>query len=1220
MRILAVRLRNLNSLTGSWAIDFTAPEYAASGIFAITGPTGAGKSTILDAICLALFARTPRLGHISKGSNEIMSRRAGDCFAEVEFETRQGRYRCHWGQHRARRSPEGDLQPPKHEMVDAASGKVLESRSREVGRLVEQTTGMDYDRFTRSILLAQGDFAAFLEADADQRAPILEQITGSSVYSRISMAVHERTSEERRKVGQLQEAMGNVALLDEEQEQALVTAINEGAAAATGLQEQLARIGQSLHRLAAIQALKTQLATIDGQLLDLEQRRQLAGPDLARLDLGQRAQTLFADYARLTQVQERVSALRVRGEELRAASDRMQQEHRQVAEEHVRACEQVQEAVELQGREHETIKIVRALDLHIHEKKKIIAQVSASQRQTGQEREQALLRRREQAQAETAGRLHLVDAFLRDHAADGLLVEHLAGFRQQLQQLGTRENELVRLTQSHAHQQVARKEAASTVARLSQAEAQAAQAAAELQQRRQEAQEHIQNLLAGQPLSFWRNRIEQGEQRLRRLEQAGELLTRRKALEEELAGLAGGLAVLEETTRQHTSALQVLEDKRQLQQQLAAQCERNHLLALRIRSYQEERGRLAEGDPCPLCGAIEHPWAVERPIAAGTDEPLAQAQAELERTQLLIAEQRESLVGLNKDSEHARRSIEAGRLRLGEVAGQLTAMRELLGDDAGADSPARLLEARHKQGEETAALRQRIQAVEAAEGSLQAVAAALEQAAARHADVLRQAEAARHADEAIEQEMGRLAGQAEEGRGLIAAGRAELLAQLQPLGIGECPPQQAGLLLSQLEARQQAWKAQQQQREELLRLQVQLQAEQDKADLLLAAIDTTLARQATELEEARREEGRLRGERFELYGDRDPNLEEQKLKTLVQQAEKRELAVRTRLAVIDKTLHAQSEQLRVGAEETATLLPQSRDMEAALLGRLPAAGFDNLAAFCAALLPPETMAELDAIKQGLDKEQAVLVSRRAEAQAALAREEEQRQGEQEQPELLIEQAARAQELETLQQRIGADRERLAVNRRHAIQFETQRLALAAQEKELERWELLHLLIGSADGKKFRVFAQGLTFEVMISHANRQLRKMSDRYILLRDPKEPLALLVIDNYQAGEIRSTRNLSGGESFLVSLALALGLSAMASHNVRVDSLFLDEGFGALDEEALDVALQTLAELQQDGKLIGVISHVPMLKDRIDLRIQVLPGPGGCSRLVGPGCAQCS
>ena len=181
MKILAVHLRNLNSLAGSWSIDFTAPEYAASGIFAITGPTGAGKSTILDAICLALFAQTPRLGHISKSSNEIMSRRAGDCFAEVAFETQAGRYRCHWGQHRARRSADGELQPPRHEIVDAITSKVLETRTKEVTRLVEQITGMDYDRFTRSILLAQGSFAAFLEADADQRAPILEQITGTGI-------------------------------------------------------------------------------------------------------------------------------------------------------------------------------------------------------------------------------------------------------------------------------------------------------------------------------------------------------------------------------------------------------------------------------------------------------------------------------------------------------------------------------------------------------------------------------------------------------------------------------------------------------------------------------------------------------------------------------------------------------------------------------------------------------------------------------------------------------------------------------------------------------------------------------------------------------------------------------------------------------------------------------------------------------------------------------
>jgi len=168
---------------------------------------------------------------------------------------------------------------------------------------------------------------------------------------------------------------------------------------------------------------------------------------------------------------------------------------------------------------------------------------------------------------------------------------------------------------------------------------------------------------------------------------------------------------------------------------------------------------------------------------------------------------------------------------------------------------------------------------------------------------------------------------------------------------------------------------------------------------------------------------------------------------------------------------------------------------------------------------------------------------------------------------------------------------------------------------MQRWQRLDNLIGSSNGKKFRNFAQGITFEIMVQHANRNLQKMSDRYILLRDKKHPLELNVMDNYRGGDVRTTKNLSGGESFLVSLALALGLSNMASNNVRVDSLFLDEGFGTLDEETLETALQTLASLQQEGKIIGIISHIAALRDRLDTRIQVSPGLGGHSRLIGPG-----
>ena len=102
MRILKIRFKNLNSLAGEWEIDLAHPAFSSNGIFAITGPTGAGKPTILDAICLALYGRTPRLNRINRNGNEIMSRQTGECFAEVVFETQTGRYRCYWSQHRAR--------------------------------------------------------------------------------------------------------------------------------------------------------------------------------------------------------------------------------------------------------------------------------------------------------------------------------------------------------------------------------------------------------------------------------------------------------------------------------------------------------------------------------------------------------------------------------------------------------------------------------------------------------------------------------------------------------------------------------------------------------------------------------------------------------------------------------------------------------------------------------------------------------------------------------------------------------------------------------------------------------------------------------------------------------------------------------------------------------------------------------------------------------------
>jgi len=236
----------LNSLVGEWQIDLTHPAYTSDGIFAITGPTGAGKTTILDAICLALYGRTPRLNKVTKSGNEIMSRQTGECFAEVTFETQSGCYRCHWSQHRSRKKSDGELQTPKQEIANADSGEIIESNIRGVAGQIEKATGMDFDRFTRSMLLAQGGFAVFLQAAPDERAPILEQITGTEIYSQISIRVHERQREEREKLNLLQAETAGIAILDPEQEQEIGQAFETKQKEETDLAAKSADIGNAI--------------------------------------------------------------------------------------------------------------------------------------------------------------------------------------------------------------------------------------------------------------------------------------------------------------------------------------------------------------------------------------------------------------------------------------------------------------------------------------------------------------------------------------------------------------------------------------------------------------------------------------------------------------------------------------------------------------------------------------------------------------------------------------------------------------------------------------------------------------------------------------------------------------------------------------------------------------------------------------------------------------
>ncbi len=309
MKLLELRFKNLNSLYGEWVIDFAHPEYVSNGIFALTGPTGgAGKSTILDAICLALYGATPpRLGRITKSNNEIMSRQTGNCYAEVLFASKAGKFRCHWEQRRARSRADGNLQDAEHQIIDADSGKPIETMKSRVGLVIEDKTGMDFDRFTRSILLAQGRFDSFLKADSEQKSKILEQITGTEMYSEISKRVHDRQRKEQEALKQLQVETAGIMILGAEQEKAIKKELEEKLQQESTLTGNLSKTNDALLWMKNIQNLTKEIEDFTQDKEKLTSEMETFKPHRSLLSNALKASSLDGIYATLTALRSQQS-------------------------------------------------------------------------------------------------------------------------------------------------------------------------------------------------------------------------------------------------------------------------------------------------------------------------------------------------------------------------------------------------------------------------------------------------------------------------------------------------------------------------------------------------------------------------------------------------------------------------------------------------------------------------------------------------------------------------------------------------------------------------------------------------------------------------------------------------------------------------------------------------------------------------------------------------
>lgn len=1220
MRILQVRFKNLNSLVGEWEIDLTHPSFASDGIFAITGPTGAGKTTVLDAICLALYGRTPRLNKVNKSWNEIMSRQTGDCFAEVTFETQAGRYRCHWSQHRARKKPGGELQVPKHEIADADSGEIFEAKIRGVAEQIEAATGMDFDRFTRSMLLAQGGFAAFLQAAPDERAPILEQITGTEIYSQISVRVHERRSSERKKLDVLQAELAGIQLLSPEDEQQLGTSLEQKSQQDVDINQQITQKNKAITWIEGIARLEEELRRLSQQKDDLQTRIEAFAPEHERLRFANQALELFGDYSALTAIRrEQETDRRTLGEN---------QESLPGCEEAVKLADGVTKMVaeELETKKAEqqkeipVIRKVRELDLKITEKdapikaaKDSIAEVSTSLEalRTKQKNDCADLDIKRKALADLLQQLEATKA-------DGGLVEHLTGIRGRFEALQNLHGQLVgkldEIKQADDQLQEASRVWQEESANLDKGN----RGLESIQVTLAEKQTELQKVLENMELSEWRKSqsllTAQKDLLTKATEAAQSLLKSKQAVDK----LGNRKTTLSAETSTLTSLLGSQAEKQAALAKEMELLETQLTLLNKIEDLEEERHQLQDGEPCPLCGAKEHPFAEGNvPVPDETRQRLTSVRNGLKTVADAVSDLKVKLAQVGKDleqvasgqREQAEKIDEANRL-LCEACSDLPldAFDPDLGDKLKGLQEDNRQALVHANGT--------LEAAEAVEKAVAMQRESLEKAKESVVKAERETQASAHNKDSAGQLLARLKKEADGYRDQQEKTIVLLQKDIQTFGIETLSIDNLDAVHEQLTSRRDQWMASQKEKATL--------------DQKIAAFEMQTRHQAEQIQKYENElkkqrdllDGLLRGrvdfvrERQDVFGDKKPDDEEARLSTAIDAADKKLDAARQKLGTANQVLSQLKSRIEELVKAIGTRDIQLQGTEEAFLKRLKTSGFSDEENFKSACLPESQRKSLAQQSQKLADEKTEITAREREKSKMLEAERQKQMTEKPLDELKNALEVLVSKQKELQQEIGGIRQKLKDNESLKQQQQERAQAIDTQKRECSRWDLLHELIGSADGKKYRNFAQGLTFEMMIGHANRQLQKMTDRYLLIRDDAQPLELNVIDNYQAGEVRSTKNLSGGECFIVSLSLALGLSHMASKNVRVDSLFLDEGFGTLDDEALDTALETLASLQQDGKLIGVISHVPALKERISTQIQVIPQAGGRSQISGPGC----
>ncbi len=1021
MKILAIRGKNLASLEGEFDIDFTTVPLRSAGIFAITGPTGAGKSTILDALCLALFDDAPRLNKAEqlkieddnqdnitlKDSRNILRKGAIEGYAEVDFVALNGdKYRSRWMVRRARNRADGALQSTSIKLDNLSTSFEEQGTKKDLLNRIAEIIGLTFNQFTRAVLLAQGDFATFLKAKQNEKAELLEKLTGTEIYSKISSLIYEKTGVAKNALEMLKQRIADVKLLNDDELDTFILEKEKLIKEIEPLRHQLSAIEKKLRWMKDEEQLKKEITQADNELKATQTKIQEAAPRyeyMAMIDLSQEIRDTYLDLeSRRKQQITLTNNQQSKEKELKLVQERLEKTEADLKTAKTQLEELEQKYTNLKP------DIVKARELDI--------QIRTTRERTEQVKKELDLQQESLKTSE----------------------QNILSLQTHLKDIQQNKAALEKWFESNNHYK-------ETVSRI--------------------------DLVT----TLYNN-----------------ALTSKKQYENATKSLEAGQAMLQTLTKQ-------LEQQEEEAERL------NTLLPTEIINLRE---KLEDGKPCPVCGSVHHPLSSFREQESNIDEK------ELETAKNKIAETilktKDNINGTQKNIIEFQVHINSFQSQYdsayGDLKGYLSFLtdwenmfdqgllqKELEGIASRWDSNKVKLDSNSQQME-TLSVR-----IEAENKTLLTVKEELKKKTElfnEYAGILN-----RNTDE----------------RALLLKGKS----------------------VEDIENRYIVL------REDYSKVYEQQRQARESLESQKASINGTITQLRIDAETNSEQINKLVVDVQEWING-NHQISEEMLKDLMSRSR--------------EWINQEKNYLTEIKNQELVLSTTLKERNTRLMKHQESEDKPNV---------DESKEHLELKFSGIGEKQETINKRLTEIQVALTTHEQ-------------------------------GKERIK-------SFESE---LRTKDELYTNWAKLNDLLGSATGNKFKTIAQGYTLDVLLGYANKHLEELSRRYKLEKIPNT-LALQVIDNDMLGEVRTVHSLSGGESFLISLSLALGLSSLSSNRMKIESLFIDEGFGSLDIDTFSVAMDALENLQTQGRKIGVISHVEEMKERITAQIQVIKAANGRSTI---------